>query len=99
MSGDAIVLLTGLLERVHVDDGPAKVTQAVPQPVVDLAGYGVALGYGEVRGHRHVHLRVQPVPQPSGPDLRDVLDAWHVASGVPYLLHGPRLHAVQQAGE
>src|SRR5215216_3126236 len=67
--------------------------------MVHLASYGVAFGYRQIRVYSDVHFGVQPVSQPSCPDLRDVLHTGNAACGVPYLLYRLRLHPVQQAGE
>ena len=42
MDADAVVLLPGFLERIHVDHGHVKIAQLVQQPVVDLSGYRMA---------------------------------------------------------
>ena len=62
---DAVVLLTGLLHGIDVQDCTAQVGKVVPQLVVDLAGYCVPFGHGLPRIHRHVNLGVQPVTQPT----------------------------------
>jgi hypothetical protein len=94
-----VVLLAGLLHRIDVHHRHIQVAEFVHEAVVDLAGYGVPFGHGQFRIHGDVYLGAQSVSQPPRPDLRDVLNAWDVARGVPYLLCYLRVHPVQQAGE
>jgi hypothetical protein len=91
---NAVMFLARLLYRIDVYHGPAQVAQVVQQTVVHLAGYGVPFRHRQGGIYRHVHLRVQPVPQPPGPDLGDFLHASNLPSGAAYLLHGLRLHPV-----
>ena len=45
MDADAVVLLPGFLDGIHVDHGHVKIAQLVQEPVIDLPGYPVPFGY------------------------------------------------------
>src|SRR5215208_6083147 len=99
VSVHAVVLLTRLLHRINVHHGRVKIAQLVHQAVVDLSGDGVSLLDREPRVDRYVHLGPQPVPEPPGPHLRDVLHAWNVVSGLSDLVNDVRVYPVQEPGE
>ena len=52
----AVVLFSGLLQRVHVDHGHVEVAQLMQEPMVDLSGYGVSFCYREIWRDRNVNL-------------------------------------------
>src|SRR5215213_11663637 len=45
MDADAVVLLPGFLDRIHVHHGHGEIAQLVQQPVIDLPGYRMPFGY------------------------------------------------------
>src|SRR5215207_7919355 len=96
---NAMVLLAGLLHRVHVHHGNVQVAQLVHEAVVDLSGYGMCLAYRQSWVHSDVDFGAQPVPEPPGPHLRYILNASNAAPRVPYLVYHRRVHPVQEPSE
>src|SRR5829696_7695953 len=41
MDADAVVLLPGFLDRIHVDHGHVEIAQLVQEPMINLSGYGM----------------------------------------------------------
>src|SRR5918995_7254548 len=67
--------------------------------MIDLTGYGVPLGYRQVRIHCYVDLRTQPVSYPSRPNLCHGLHAGDIAYRLLDLVDHLGVHTVKQAGK
>jgi len=45
MDVDAVVLLPGFLNGIHVDHGQVEIAQLVQESVINLSGYRMPFGY------------------------------------------------------
>ena len=61
MRSEAVILLSGFLEGIHMDHSHIEIAQLVQQPVIDLSCYRVPFGDRKARVYGYVDLRTEPV--------------------------------------
>jgi hypothetical protein len=94
MSGDTVVFLSRLLNRVDMDNGRVKVAQLMQQPMIDLPSGTMPLLDRTLRRHYDVDFCAQSMPQPPRPRLRHLFDPRDMSCCVPDFVYHFWIHSV-----
>lgn len=78
-----------------MDHGSLKELEVVHQLVMNLICNGVGLYDCKLSLNGDVDFSVHPVPDPPRAYFRNILHSVHFVSGLSYLVHHIRLHAIQ----
>jgi hypothetical protein len=97
--GDPVMAVAALPVGVHVHAHASDVRHVMEKAVADLLRDRVRFGDRPLRRHADAQVDMQTVPDPSGPDVRDLTNVRHVPGRVRDRLHGVSVDAIEVAHE